>query len=107
MQYIQEITVVLGCVKREVVLLFKTIEFLKSIEQKFSEPLNTYQYFVGYPISHKQYNYSSKTIRKYQSTRLTRSQRFAEWWTDTKMTLAFLWIRFVLFLKRLFGAHTP
>lgn len=46
MQYIEEITLVLGSIKREIILLFKTFEFLKSIEQKCGETVNSYQYIV-------------------------------------------------------------
>lgn len=44
--FMRDITVVLGSVKREVILLLKIFEVLKSIEMRFHEPVNSYQYFV-------------------------------------------------------------
>jgi hypothetical protein len=42
----KEITITLGSVKREIILLLKTIEFLKTIEKRFDDPINSYQYIV-------------------------------------------------------------
>jgi len=42
----KEITITLGSVKREMILLLKTMEFLKTIERRFDDPINSYQYIV-------------------------------------------------------------
>ena len=46
--YFQEITVVLGTIRRELLLLFKTIEFMKNLEQRFGDPINSYATIVLY-----------------------------------------------------------
>ena len=50
--YLSEITVTLAKIDREIVLLYKTIEFIRNLENKLGNPMNSYKKIVNVFINY-------------------------------------------------------
>ena len=98
---VRQITHLFGGLKREMILLIKTFEFLKTIEKKFGEPLNTYQYIVKNVKT--QYNATSKAIMKHGN--LSFGQHIDEWLRDLHMKFLFFIFRIYIKFTEIFGKN--
>jgi len=90
LQYHREITQVLGSIRKEILLLFKTNDFLRAIDSRIGNPVNNFSIMNNY-------------IWKALSMEDNGMVRMKDMWSFYKLKIYFMVYNFVLWFKYKLG----